>query len=53
MAKAVLEKKVKLDDDIRKYLDGSYPNLAFQGIPVKIIDLVSFKTALWQFDINT
>jgi CubicO group peptidase (beta-lactamase class C family) len=45
MAKAVLEKKVKLDDDIRKYLDGSYPNLAFQGIPVKIIDLVSFKTA--------
>lgn len=45
MAKAVLEKKVKLDDDIRKYLDGSYPNLAFQGIPVRIIDLVSFKTA--------
>lgn len=45
MVKAVLEKKVNLDDDIRKYLDASYPNLAFQGIPVRIIDLVSFKTA--------
>ena len=26
VAKAVLENKINLDDDIRKYLDGSFPN---------------------------
>lgn len=45
MAKAVLEKKVKLDEDIRKYLDGSYPNLVYNGIPVRIKDLISFQSA--------
>ena len=45
MAKAVLEKKVNLDDDIRKYLDGSFPNLAYKGIPVRIKDLISFQSA--------
>jgi CubicO group peptidase (beta-lactamase class C family) len=45
MAKAVLEKKINLDDDIRKHLNGSYPNLEYQTIPVKIKDLVSFKSA--------
>lgn len=46
MAKAVLEKKINLEDDIRKYLNGSYPNLEYQTIPIKIKDLVSFKSAL-------
>jgi CubicO group peptidase (beta-lactamase class C family) len=46
MAKAVLEKKINLEDDIRKYLNGSYPNLEYQTIPVRIKDLVSFKSAL-------
>ncbi len=45
MAKAVLEKKINLDDDIRKYLHGSYPNLEYKNIPVRIKDLISFKTA--------
>lgn len=39
LAQAVLDKKVKLDDDIRKYLDGSFPNLEFQGQPITIKDL--------------
>ena len=46
MAKAVLEKKISLDDDIRKYLNGAFPNLEYQTIPVRIKDLVSFKSAL-------
>ena len=46
MAKAVLEKKINLEDDIRKHLNGSYPNLEYQTIPVRIKDLVSFKSAL-------
>lgn len=44
MAKAVLDGKVKLDDDIRKYITGSYPNLQFDGTPVTIKDLVSLKS---------
>ncbi|MBV6878555.1 serine hydrolase domain-containing protein [Epilithonimonas ginsengisoli] len=34
LAQAVLEKKVKLDDDKRKYLKGDYPNLQYDGKPV-------------------
>ncbi|MBV8328509.1 serine hydrolase [Chryseobacterium sp.] len=45
-AQAVLEGKIKLDDDVRKYLKGSYPNLEYEGVPIKIRDLISFKTAL-------
>jgi len=44
MAKAVLDGKVSLDDDIRKYITGSYPNLQFNGTPVKIKDLISLKS---------
>ncbi|MGE8535663.1 MAG: serine hydrolase [Chryseobacterium sp.] len=44
MAKAVLDGKVSLDDDIRKYITGSYPNLQFNGTPVKIKGLVSLKS---------
>jgi CubicO group peptidase (beta-lactamase class C family) len=45
VTQAVLEKKISLDDDIRKYITGSYPNLEYQGTPITIRDLVSFKTA--------
>ena len=38
MAKAVLEKKIDLNDDIRMYLNGAYPNLEYQKIPVSIRD---------------
>jgi CubicO group peptidase (beta-lactamase class C family) len=36
LAQAVLDEKVKLDDDIRKYLDGSFPNLEYQGLPITL-----------------
>lgn len=45
MANAVLDGKLNLDDDIRKYIQGSYPNLEYLSIPVRIRDLISFKTA--------
>ncbi|MCR4029234.1 MULTISPECIES: serine hydrolase [Flavobacterium] len=41
---AVLEEKLHLDDDIRKYITGSYPNLEYNGTPITIKDLVSFRT---------
>jgi len=44
MAKAVLDGKISLDDDIRKYITGSYPNLQFNETPVTIKDLVSLKS---------
>ncbi|MBO9584544.1 MAG: serine hydrolase [Flavobacterium sp.] len=43
-AQAVLEGKLNPDDDIRKYLTGSYPNLEYNGTPITIKDLVSFRT---------
>lgn len=46
MAQAVLEGKINLNDDIRKYISGNYPNLEYKGHPIKIKDVISFKTAL-------
>lgn len=46
LAQAVLEGKVNLDDDVRKYLKGSYPNLEYDGVPIKVRDLISYQTAL-------
>ncbi|MFD2943082.1 serine hydrolase [Flavobacterium notoginsengisoli] len=43
-AQAVLEGKLKPDDDIRKYLNDRYPNLEYNGTPITIKDLVSFRT---------
>ncbi|MBE8724813.1 serine hydrolase [Flavobacterium hungaricum] len=44
MAQAVTEGKISPDDDIRKYITGSYPNLEYQGTPIKVKDLVSFRS---------
>ncbi|WP_234974626.1 serine hydrolase domain-containing protein [Tenacibaculum agarivorans] len=41
VAKAVLENKIKLEDDIRKYLKGEYPNLEFEGVPITIKNLLT------------
>jgi CubicO group peptidase (beta-lactamase class C family) len=41
LAKAVSEKKVNINNDIRKYLPGSYPNLEYDGVPVKIKNLIT------------
>jgi serine-type D-Ala-D-Ala carboxypeptidase/endopeptidase len=46
LAQAVLEKKVKFDDDVRKYLDGDYPNLEFQGHPIQLGHLVNHNSGL-------
>ena len=46
LAKAVLEKKISLNDDIRKYLKGDYPNLEYDGTPVRIKDLISYESAI-------
>lgn len=46
LAYAVLEKKVKLEDDIRQYLDGNYPNLAYAGKPIRLIHLANLTSGL-------
>lgn len=46
LAQAVIEKKVQLTDDIRRYLPGKYPNLQYQGHPVRLVDLANHTSAL-------
>ncbi|WP_347219588.1 serine hydrolase [Chryseobacterium sp.] len=46
LAKAVLEGKMNLDDDIRKYLKKDYSNLEYNGTPIKVRNLLSYTTAL-------
>ena len=46
MAHAVLERKLGLDDDIRMYLGGAYPNLQYKGEPIRIRHLLSHTSGL-------
>lgn len=46
MATAVLEKKIKLDDDIRVYLNEAFPNLEYKGNPIRIKDLLTHRTGI-------
>jgi len=46
LAHAVNEGRIKLNDDIRKYLPGKYPDLQFEGIPIKIINLCNHTSGL-------
>lgn len=46
LAQAVLDKKLKLDDDIRQYLPGQYPNLVFEGQPIQIVHLASHTSGM-------
>lgn len=46
LAKAVLDKKVSLNDNIQKYIKGNYPNLQYQGHPIKLLHLVNFTSGL-------
>ncbi|NUO76557.1 MAG: beta-lactamase family protein [Lysobacter sp.] len=46
VANAVLEHKLGLDDDIRKYLPGDYPNLQYKGEPIRIRHLLSHTSGL-------
>src|SRR5258706_4214227 len=51
LAKAVIDKKVSLDDDVRKYLHGDYSNLQYQNQPVRLRDLASYTSALPAYQI--
>ncbi|SFD80539.1 serine hydrolase domain-containing protein [Spirosoma endophyticum] len=46
LARAVVDKKASLDDDIRQYLDGDYPNLAYEGKPIRLINLTNWTSEL-------
>src|SRR5437879_2959591 len=46
LAEAVIERKVKLSDDIRKYLKGNYPNLQYNGKPIQLLHLVNLTSGL-------
>src|SRR5215216_6664576 len=36
LAYAVAEGKVSLTDDVRKYMEGDFPNLAYNGEPIRL-----------------
>jgi len=46
LAHAINDGKIKAEDDIRKYLPGAYPNLQFEGMPIKVIDLSNHTSGL-------
>ncbi|REM95993.1 class A beta-lactamase-related serine hydrolase, partial [Mycobacterium tuberculosis] len=46
MANAVRDGKLGLDDDVRMYLQGDYPNLQYQGDPIRIRHLLSHTSGL-------
>ena len=46
LAMAAVEKKLRLDADIRTYLTGPYPGLEFQGHPILVHQLVTHRSGL-------
>ncbi|MBH1506294.1 beta-lactamase family protein [Stenotrophomonas maltophilia] len=46
VANAVLEGRLGLDDDVRTYLPGDYPNLQYQGEPIRIRHLLTHSSGL-------
>ncbi|WP_288446622.1 serine hydrolase domain-containing protein [uncultured Chryseobacterium sp.] len=49
LAHALADGKIKMSDDIRKYLDGNYPNLEFEKHPITIGNLTNHSSGLPQF----
>jgi CubicO group peptidase (beta-lactamase class C family) len=49
VAKAVLEGKINLSDDIRTYLKGDYSNLEYKGKPIRIEHLLTHTSGLPMF----
>lgn len=41
LANAVLENRINLNDDIRKYLEDNYENLQYKGAPIKVQNLAN------------
>jgi CubicO group peptidase (beta-lactamase class C family) len=46
LAQAVKEGKVKLNDDIRTYLNGKFPKLQFKGQPIQLVHLSNHTSGL-------
>ena len=46
VSQAVLDAKITLDDDIRKYLDGDYTNLEYDNRPILIKDLLTHSSGI-------
>ncbi len=46
LAKAVKDQRLKMNDDIRLYLEGSYPNLEYKGSPIRLYQLISHISGL-------
>jgi len=46
LAQAAVEHRLNLTDDVRKYLDGEYPNLEFAGHPIRLFDLLDHRSGL-------
>jgi CubicO group peptidase (beta-lactamase class C family) len=46
LARAQRDGKLKLDDDVRRYLDGDYPNLAVEGKPIRLFHLLNHRSGL-------
>ena len=49
MAQAAIAHTLALDDDIRRHLDGEYPNLLFEGRPIRLADLLNHRSGLPRF----
>src|SRR4051794_19998270 len=35
-----------IDDDVRRYLEGAYPNLEYEGHPIRLFDLLDHRSGL-------
>ncbi|MEL7122237.1 MAG: serine hydrolase domain-containing protein [Bacteroidota bacterium] len=49
VAQAVVDKKLSLEDDVRKYLEGDYTNLEYEGNPIRVRHLVTHTAGLPRF----
>ncbi|CAH0192473.1 serine hydrolase domain-containing protein [Chryseobacterium sp. Bi04] len=52
-AKAVLDQKINVEDDIRIYLNEPYPNLEFRGEPIRIKHLITHTSGFPNFPIKS
>jgi serine-type D-Ala-D-Ala carboxypeptidase/endopeptidase len=52
LARAIAEKKVKPEDDIRDYLPGHYPNLAYGNTPITLLHLANHSSGLPRIPAN-
>jgi CubicO group peptidase (beta-lactamase class C family) len=46
LAQAIIENKIKVEDDIRNYLPGEYPALEFHKFPIQVKQLINHTSGL-------